>query len=156
VTGPLAGRVALVTGGSRGVGRGVALRLAADGAAVAINYRRDTDAAAEVVQQIEAAGGCAAAYQASVDDEAAVAAMVRGLHRDLGPTSIVVSLAGTASGGAAVADTPRAQFVSLLDVHALRPIALIQALLPDLRVAITPIWISLAPSPTIISGASRK
>lgn len=133
MTGPLAGRVALVTGGSRGVGRGIAMQLAADGASVAVNYRRDSDAARKVVDQIEAAGGCAAAYLASVDDPAAVGAMVKAVRQDLGPVSIVISNAGTASGGASVANTPRDQFVSLLDVHALGPTALIQNLLPDLR-----------------------
>ena len=72
---PLAGRVALVTGGSRGVGRAVALRLAADGAAVAVNYRRDDAAAREVAAAIEAAGGRAAAYQAAVGDGQAVRAI---------------------------------------------------------------------------------
>ena len=62
----LDGRVALVTGGSRGIGRGIALALAQAGAAVAVNYRRDGDAAAEVVAEIEAGGGRAIALQASV------------------------------------------------------------------------------------------
>ncbi|MDQ3469946.1 MAG: SDR family NAD(P)-dependent oxidoreductase, partial [Actinomycetota bacterium] len=60
-------RVALVSGGGRGIGRGIAQRLGAEGAAVAVNYRRDRDAALETVLAIEAAGGRARAYGASVD-----------------------------------------------------------------------------------------
>lgn len=131
----LKGRVALVTGGSRGVGRGVALRLAADGAAVAVNYRRDADAAEEVVAEIVSAGGQASAYAASIDDEAAVDAMVAAARAELGPIDIVVSNAGTASRGQLVADTPGADFVSLLQVHALGPIHLIQRVLPEMRTA---------------------
>lgn len=70
-TSPLTGRVALVTGSSRGVGRDIALRLARDGAAVAVNYRRDADAARNVVDEITSTGGYAKAYPASVSDESA-------------------------------------------------------------------------------------
>ena len=66
--GQLSGRVALVTGGGRGIGRAIAELLAAEGAAVAVNYRRDADAAQETVAAIERAGGVAKAYAASVDD----------------------------------------------------------------------------------------
>jgi len=133
MSGTLTGRVAVVTGGSRGVGRAIALRLAADGAAVAVNYRRERDAAADVVGEITAAGGTAAAYQASIDDRVAVVAMADAIRRDLGPIGIVVSNAGTASRGTDVAGTPQDEFESLTRVHVFGPIALIQAALPDLR-----------------------
>lgn len=129
----LNGRVAVVTGGSRGVGRGIALRLAADGAAVAVNYRRDAAAADEVVAEIVSAGGRAAGYAASIDDANAVDAMVDAVRAELGPIDILVSNAGTASKGQLVADTPGADFVSLLGVHALGPIHLLQRVLPDMR-----------------------
>lgn len=131
----LNGRVAVVTGSSRGVGRGIALRLAADGAAVAVNYRRDADAADEVVAEIVSAGGHAKAYGAAINDAAAVDAMVQTVRADLGPVDIVVSNAGTASKGQSVGDTPGADFLSLLQVHTLGPIHLIQRVLPDMRAA---------------------
>lgn len=131
----LKGRVALVTGSSRGVGRGIALRLAADGAAVAVNYRRDAEAADAVVAEIVSAGGEAKAYSASIDDTVAVDAMVDAVRTDLGPIDLVVSNAGTASKGQPVGDTPGADFQSLLNVHALGPIHLIQRVLPDMRAA---------------------
>lgn len=131
----LDGRVALVTGGSRGVGAGIARRLAADGARVAVNYRRDEAAAKAVVEAIEAAGGTAAAYSASVDDGEATAAMVEAVRRDLGPVDLFVSNAGTASRGRSIADSDFDEFDRLLRVHALGPLRLIRQLLPDLRAA---------------------
>jgi NAD(P)-dependent dehydrogenase (short-subunit alcohol dehydrogenase family) len=131
----LAGRTALVTGASRGVGRAIALRLAACGAGVAVNFRRDATAAADVVGRIRAAGGQAEAYAASIEDVDAVRRMVDQVHEDLGPVDIVVSNAGMASRGETVGRTSLAQFESLMAVHALGPIALLQLLLPDLRAA---------------------
>jgi NAD(P)-dependent dehydrogenase (short-subunit alcohol dehydrogenase family) len=131
----LIGRVALVTGGSRGVGRGIALRLGSEGAAVAVNYRKDTDAAQLVVDEITAAGGRAKAYQASVIDESAFPPMLSAINDDLGPIDLLVSNAGTASRGTTIADTDRAEYQRLLDVHLLGPLALIRAALPQLRSA---------------------
>lgn len=135
MSGTLGGRVAVVTGGSRGLGRAIAMRLSAAGAAVAIGYRRDCDAAAAVVREITAAGGTASAYQAPIDDEAAVAAMSDAIRRDLGPAGIVISNAGSASRGNNVAGTSLTEFESLMRIHAFGPTRLIQTLLPDLRAA---------------------
>jgi NAD(P)-dependent dehydrogenase (short-subunit alcohol dehydrogenase family) len=135
VTAPLAGRVALVTGGSRGVGRAIALRLAADGASVAVNYRRDADVAEQTVAQIVDAGGKAAAYAASVADPRATSAMADAVEAELGTVDLMVSNAGSASRGDDIARTDGEEFLQLMRVHALGPIALIQRLLPGLRAA---------------------
>ena len=90
----LAGRVALVTGGSRGIGRAVALVLAAEGAAVAVNYKDAAAKADEVVREIVEGGGTAVALQADVSDSDAAAALVDEASRRLGAVGIVVSNAG--------------------------------------------------------------
>lgn len=129
----LAGRTALVTGASRGIGRGIALALARAGADVAVNYTRDGEAAAETVAGIIALGRKAKAYQASVADEEATAAMVAAVEADFGPMSILINNAGIASRGKAVADTDPAEVERLLAVHAGGPHRLSRLSLPQLR-----------------------
>jgi 3-oxoacyl-[acyl-carrier protein] reductase len=90
----LAGRVALITGGARGIGRAVALRFAAEGAAVAVNYRNRADAAEEVVELIRKSGGKAMAVAADVADRRAVEAMAAEVSAELGPAGILVNNAG--------------------------------------------------------------
>jgi len=129
----LTGRVALVTGGSRGIGRAICLALAEDGADVAVNYRRDDAAASETVAAIEALGRKACAYQASVDDFDALAAMVAGAEKELGPIDILVNNAGIASRGQAVVDTDPAELERCIRVHALGPAQLCKLVLPGMR-----------------------
>ena len=95
----LTGRVALVTGGSRGIGRSVCLRLAQEGANIALNYLRDDDAAAATRQQIldtDGAGGSCELFKADVADPAAVASMVQAAADSLGPIDLLVTNAGIA------------------------------------------------------------
>ncbi|MDA0321212.1 MAG: 3-oxoacyl-ACP reductase FabG [Verrucomicrobia bacterium] len=90
----LAGRTALVTGGSRGIGRAIAMALARAGAAVGINYVNDADAAADTVREIDEAGGSAVAVRTDVRDTEAVAKMVAEVRAALGPVGILVNNAG--------------------------------------------------------------
>jgi 3-oxoacyl-[acyl-carrier protein] reductase len=90
----LKGRVALVTGGSRGIGRAVAISLADAGAAVAVNYREQADAAGDVVETIRKADGRAMAVGADVSRAGEVARMVATVERELGPVDILVNNAG--------------------------------------------------------------
>ena len=92
----LEGKIALVTGGSRGIGAAIAKRLAADGAKVAITYTKGADAAASVVKEIERAGGKAIAIQADATDAAAVKAAVEKTVATFGQLDILVNNAGTA------------------------------------------------------------
>ncbi|MEA2023704.1 MAG: 3-oxoacyl-[acyl-carrier-protein] reductase [Actinomycetota bacterium] len=87
-------RVALVTGGSRGIGRAVALRLASDGHAVAINYATNSAAADDVVEAITGNGGTAIAVRADVGDADAVAAMFETVEEELGRVDVLVNNAG--------------------------------------------------------------
>lgn len=94
-TGDLKGRVALVTGGSRGIGRGICEKLAAEGAWVAINHSASPDAAAETLEIIGADNG--KVYQADVSSYDAVDAMFSAIERDRGPVDLLVTNAGIAS-----------------------------------------------------------
>jgi 3-oxoacyl-[acyl-carrier protein] reductase len=127
------GRVALVSGGSRGIGRAISELLAVHGATVAVNYARDAEAAADTVATIERAGGTAKAYLASVADYDADRAMVNEVVADFGPIDVLVHSAGIASRGRAVVDTDPNEPERLFRVHALGAHHLASLVLPSMR-----------------------
>ncbi len=92
-------RTALVTGGSRGIGRAICVRLAEAGARVAVNYVANADAARETRDLVNAAGGECRIYQADVSDHDQTAAMFRQFEDDLGPVDLLVTSAGIARAG---------------------------------------------------------
>jgi 3-oxoacyl-[acyl-carrier protein] reductase len=90
----LLGKVALVTGASRGIGRGIALALAGEGCDVAVNFVGSKEKAQAVVKDIKALGRRAIAVQADVSDEGQVERMRDTVHKELGPVDIIVNSAG--------------------------------------------------------------
>jgi 3-oxoacyl-[acyl-carrier protein] reductase len=89
--GGLAGQVALVTGGVRRIGRAIALTLAREGAAIAVNAKSSREEAADTVREIEAQGGAARVIMADVSDEADVERMVKEIAATLGPVDILIN-----------------------------------------------------------------
>ncbi|MGB7481316.1 MAG: SDR family oxidoreductase [Burkholderiaceae bacterium] len=127
----LAGKVALVTGAGRDVGRAISLRLAAEGATVAVNYNSSQTEAQAVVGEIEAAGGKARAYQANVGDYAQVGRMVEAVVADFGRIDILVNNAGVVIGERFVNTTPE-QWKKQIDVDLYGTIHTCHAVVPHM------------------------
>jgi 3-oxoacyl-[acyl-carrier protein] reductase len=129
----LEGRVALVTGGGRGIGRAISLALAEDGADVAVNYAKDETAAKETVAEIEKLGRRARAYAAPIQDSDACERMVDAAVKDFGFVDILVNNAGIASRGNTVEKTDPAELERVVRVHAFAPHRLCQLVLPSMK-----------------------
>jgi 3-oxoacyl-[acyl-carrier protein] reductase len=150
----LAGRVALVTGGGRGIGKAIALGLAADGADIALNYRKDDAAAAETVAEIERLGRRAIAYAAPVDDGAACTEMVGRVLADFGAVDILVNNAGIASRGQTVADTDPAELDRVWRTHAFAAWTCSKLVLPTMRTRPRGDIVMISSAATIHMGAN--
>jgi len=124
----LQGKVALVTGASKGIGAGIAKELAARGAAVAVNYSSSKTEAEKVVKDIEAAGGKAVAVKGSVADPAAIAPLVDEVAAKLGPIDVLVNNAGIYEFSPVDAITPE-HFRKQFDVNVLGLLLVTQAAL---------------------------
>jgi NAD(P)-dependent dehydrogenase (short-subunit alcohol dehydrogenase family) len=131
--GSLDGRVALVSGGGRGVGAGISLKLAEAGADIAINYRKDEETARETAAQVRALGRRAELYQASIDSWDQDVEMVEAAVRDFGFVDILVNNAGIASRGLAVADTDPLEMERVVRTHAFGAFYLSKLVLPSMR-----------------------
>jgi len=129
----LEGRIALVTGGSRGIGRAVALALAEDGADVAIHYNRDEAAAKETTEAIRKLGRRAFPFAAAIQDGPSLAVMVESVQKELGPIGILINNAGVASQGRSVLKTEAEELEKLMRIHALGPHELCKLVLPGMR-----------------------
>ena len=128
----LKGRVALVTGGSRGIGRQVALALARQGAAVALNYFRSEQQAAEAAAEIQSHGSRCVAVRADVSSSGAVQEMMTRVHAALGPVQILVNNAGEIR-PQALQDISETDWDDMMRVNLKSAFLVTQAVLPDMR-----------------------
>ncbi|MGC1717700.1 MAG: SDR family NAD(P)-dependent oxidoreductase, partial [Isosphaeraceae bacterium] len=129
---PLAGKVALIPGGSRGIGATIAKRLAADGASVAVTYSKGADAAASVAKEIERGGGKAIAIQADAADADAVRNAVERTVTTFGRLDVLVNNAGTGI-PAKVEETTLADFDRVFAVNVRGVFVATQAALKHLK-----------------------
>jgi 3-oxoacyl-[acyl-carrier protein] reductase len=128
----LAGKVALVTGGSRGIGAAIAKRLAAEGASIALTYSKGADAAASIVKEIERVGGKAVAIQADAADADAVRKAVETTVETFGRLDVLVNNAGTAI-ATAVEETTLEDFDRLFAVNVRGTFVATQAALKHIK-----------------------
>lgn len=123
---------ALVTGGGRGIGRAISLRLAADGHDVAVGYAADAEAAGEVAESVRAQGRRAAAIEAELGEPAGADLLVDRAEAELGPVGILIANAGVASTPAGVASITTEEWERLLAVNLRAPFLLARRLAPKM------------------------
>ena len=128
----LTGKTALVTGGSRGIGRAIALALAGQGAAVALHYRGQTEAAQAVTEAIHRQGGKAAAFQADLARTGAPEALVQQVITQLGAPDILINNAAEFT-DSAVADMPDEMWAQTLALNLTAAFACTRACLPGMQ-----------------------
>ena len=129
----LQGRVAMVTGGGRGIGKGIAMALARDGADVAIIYRRDEDAARQTAGEIVSLGSKAAIFAADLTDFDRIKVAVGEALQTFGKIDILVNNAGIASRGRTLMDTDMGELRRVIDSHVFGSFCFTQAVLPSMR-----------------------
>ena len=126
-------RVAIVTGGSRGIGRAIALALAAEDCDVVLSYVNDQDAAAEVVSAIEARGRRALAVRADLGEQGDATALVEATLAAFGGVDVLVNNAGVSSNESFIADTPPETWVRIIDVNLHGTYHMVRAVTPLMR-----------------------
>ena len=129
----LDGRLALITGGGRGIGRAISLALAEDGADIAIHYNQDDESAKETAQAIADLGRRVGIFQASLEDIDGLSNMMETIQEEMGDPGILIHNAGIASRGKTVADTEASEVDRLMRVHAFAPHELSKLALPGMR-----------------------
>ncbi|MDQ3260881.1 MAG: 3-oxoacyl-ACP reductase FabG [Pseudomonadota bacterium] len=128
-----ANRVAIVTGGSRGIGRAIAIELAQKGCNVVFSYADNTDAANAVAEEIQKGGGQALAIKADVSNAEACRALAQAAIDKWGQIDVLVNNAGIAVTGTRIADTPEDEWRRILSVNLNGPYHMVQAVVPHMR-----------------------
>ena len=132
----LEGRTALVTGGSRGIGRAIALRIAEEGGDIAINFRSGAEAAEETAAAVRGLGRRAETYRADVADRDATDGMIARVIADFEQVDILVNNAGVGSSGVGrptIADATPEQVDLLMGANLLGPMHICRAIVPHMR-----------------------
>lgn len=130
---PQENHVAVVTGGSRGIGRAIAMALAASGHKVVLSYREREEEARAVVEKIRGGGGDARCVRADVAQAADCRALVQATLDGYGQIDVLINNAGTHLPGVKLADTPVEEWRRILEVNLSGPFHLCQAVLPHMR-----------------------
>ena len=129
----LEGRVALITGASRGIGRGIVLAMAGAGADVVVNYLSNSQGAEQTVAEIQAIGGRAIPYQADVQELERVQGMVDAAIKEFGKVDILVNNAGIYDSSSVLAENAMDTFRQVMSTHVFGSLYCTQAVLPSMR-----------------------